>query len=376
MPIVVDPVVIAASLVDEALAGVTMPPLESALPAEAQPATVPEAVAAAAEPIPAQEPQPTPPPPQPQVPDPDPVPEELSSPPELNPAPVEQPQYQPEPPQYQPSETVAAAETSEPQAPTPVEPADEEWSWDWTWSCGSSGAPVQVPTVEGDDLPETWNWNWSWNCAGNKSGQYQSSNAQYHPVNVNVSIRVGSPGDNGPVTQTNVLVVVAARPVTVTAQTIASAPTAAAPPAEPIAAAEPSSSAPAAAAEPSAEQQPDAGPETTFAPAGQMVAPAEAPSWNARPIPPRLQPTNTEAHRNRPQLRRPTRRPLPPMRAPVFPVSSAGAAPLGGSDGGAFQLALLLVPFALALVDSARRLVRDTAPPVGRGHKKRRKRPG
>ena len=380
MPIAVDPMVMAASLVDEALAGVTMPPLDVTLPAEPLPATAPEAVAAAAEPIPAQEPQPTPPPPQPQVPDPVTAPEELSPPLQPVPEPVEQPQYQAEPPQYQPPEAAAAAEITEPATPTPAAPAEKEWSWDWSWGCGSSEAPAQIPALEGDDLPDAWTWNWSWNCGGNTDAQYQPANAQYHPVNVNVSIRVGSPGDNGPVTQTNVVVVVGAQPVAATSLATESPPTEpAAPPGQPAAAAEPSPSAATAVAAPSTEQKHgaalEAKPKTTFASA-QSVA-AEAPSWNARPIPPRrLQPTKTEAHRNRPMLRQPTRRPLPPMRAPVIPVSSAGAAPLGGSDGGGFQVALLLVPFAFALVDSARRLVRDAAPPAGRGHKKRRKRPG
>lgn len=392
VPIVVNPVVMAASLVDVSLAGLPALPLGGTLPAAPPPTTVPEAVAAAAEPIQAQEPQPTPPPPQPQVPDPEITPEELAPPPEPQPAPVEQPQYQPDPPQYQPPEEVAPPEAATPPAPTPAEPTEEDWTWNWKWSCGGSDAPAQLPAVEGDGLPDTWNWNWTWNCDPNQTSdanseqklgtQYQPVIAQYHPVNVNVSIRVGSPGNDGPVTQTNVVVVVEAQPVVATAETPASAQTAPpAPPAEPAAAAAPASSAPAAAAELPAEHTSGAGrkaePKTTLASAHQFVAPAEASSWNARPVTPRrLQPTNQEAHRNRPQLRRPTRRPLPPTRAPMIPVSSAGAAPLGGSDGGGFQLALLLVPFALALVDSARRLVRDTAPPVGRGHKKRRKRPG
>ncbi len=70
VPIVVDPVAMTASLVDTSLAGLPTLPLDGTLPAAPSPTTVPEVVAAAAEPITAQEPQPTPPPPQPQVPDP------------------------------------------------------------------------------------------------------------------------------------------------------------------------------------------------------------------------------------------------------------------------------------------------------------------
>ncbi len=304
------------------------------------------------------------------------------------PAPVEEPQYQPEPPQYQPPEPPAEPDI----APTPVEPPEDEWSWDWNWSCGDSGAPAEMPAVDADHLPDTWNWNWNWNCGANQpstsnsetesGAQYQPVITQYHPVNVNVSIRIASPGNNGPVTQSNVVVVVQAPPVVATAQIPMIAPVAPpTPPAEPMPAAAPASSAaPADAelpAEPKAAADDKAKPNTMLASANQSISPAEASSWNARPIPPRrLQPTKTEAHRNRPTHRRLTRRPMPPKRAPMIPVSSAGAAPLGGSDGGGFQLALLLVPFALALVDSARRLVRETAPPVGRGHKKRQKRPG
>lgn len=375
VPIIVDPVAMAASLVDASLAELPALPLEGTLPAETAPVTVPEAVAAAAEPIPAQEPQPTPPPPQPQAPDPEIAAEELVPPPGPDPAPAEQPQYQPEPPQYQPPEAEAAPETAEP-PPALTDPAEDEWAWDWNWSCGDSSAPANLPAIEGDAVPTTWNWNWAWNCGSDptndsnneseSSAQYQPVITRYHPVNVNISIRIGSPGDNGAVTQTNVVVVVEAKPIVAIS---ASTPAADAP--------EPS----APAAEPPPEDAFGAGPKaeqkTMLASARQTVSPAEAPSWNARPATPgRLQSTNPEAHRNHSKPQRPTRRPLPEKRVPVIPVSSAGAAPLGGSDGGGFQLALLLVPFGLALVDSARRLVRDTAPPVGRGHKKRRKRPG
>jgi hypothetical protein len=52
----------------------------------------------------------------------------------------------------------------------------------------------------------TWSWNWNFNCtspnAPSGSGQYQNASTQYQPQNSNISIRIGSPGDNGPVTQT------------------------------------------------------------------------------------------------------------------------------------------------------------------------------
>ncbi len=235
VPVLVDPIAMTTAIVEASLAGVPELPLESTLPAEPPAATVPEAVAAAAEPIPAQEPQPTPPPPQPQVPDPETALEELSPPLEPDLAPVEEPQYQPEPPQYQPPEPVTAPVA----APPPPEAAEEEWTWDWSWSCGD--APAQLPAVKGDNLPDTWNWNWAWNCGGSgptlanneteKTTQYQPALTQYHPINVNVSIRIASPGDDGPVTQTNVVVLVEAPTLGLTAQTPVA--TAAVPPAGP-----------------------------------------------------------------------------------------------------------------------------------------------
>ncbi len=399
VPIAADPLAMTSAIVDASLAALPAAPVVVTLSSVPPLPTAPEAVAAAAEPIPAQEPQPTPPPPQPQAPDPQPAPEEVAPPPDPVPAPapapaapVEQPQYQPEPPQYQAPEPPPEPDPAFTTAPATAEPPATGWSWDWNWSCDDAGAPAQMPAVTGDQLPDTWNWNWDWNCGGSEPGtansdpesgeQYQPVITQYHPVNVNVSIRIASPGDNGPVTQSNIVVVVEAPQVVATAQVPLIAPPAPPEPgSEPGSAAAPTPNPPAAAAEPPDEPKTapgdTSGPPTMLASADQKVSPAEASSWNARPIPPRrLQPSKMEAHRHHPTHRRLTRRPMPPKRAPMIPVSSAGAAPLGGSDGGGFQLALLLVPFALALVDSARRLVRDTAPPVGRGHKKRQKRPG
>ena len=63
---------------------------------------------------------------------------------------------------------------------------------------------------------ENWTWNWDWDCAapdltgGNSSsespGQYQAGVSQYRPININISIRINSPGNDGPVTQTNVAI--------------------------------------------------------------------------------------------------------------------------------------------------------------------------
>ena len=119
--------------------------------------------------------------------------------------------------------------------------------------------------------------------------------------------------------------------------------------------------------------------ERRAAPAAQPVV-AEAPYWTARPVvSPRLQPAHPEhtaADRSfggPPGARRPETGAGDPSGLHRSKLPAFGA---GGSDGGGFGFALLLVPFALALVDSARRSVRDIAPPMGRAHRSRQERPG
>jgi hypothetical protein len=346
------------------------------------------------------EPHPSPPPPQSEVPGDDPLayapavsPEEVLAPaPEAQTEPVDEPQYQPEPPQYQPPVAVVSPYDATSPVTTASEPLESEWNWDWTWSCGGSKPPVAPPVASDDVLPKNWNWNWDWNCdpakpittnKNSESGtQYQPGITRYHPVNVNVSIRIASPGDDGPVMQTNVVLAVDAGPASATVQAAIPAPVPALSTGDESLEAAPSEP-PAAAV---VATKPNAPSKTKIASnaddtrgllAAPVAASTEAPSWTARPVvPQRVQPADQEAHRSRPQLRRPTRRPLPQRRAPVIPMGSAGAAPLGGSDGGGFQIALLLVPFALALVDRAGRLVRDATPPVARARASRRERPG
>jgi hypothetical protein len=128
--------------------------------------------------------------------------------------------YQEPDPQYQ--DPLAAGEASvAPAAPTnplpaadaPMTPVDS-WDWTWTWTCGD----VMTPTIvlPAGYLQQIWNWNWNWNCGANTNGngnsgsqsssQYQPVTSQYQPINVNISIRIASPGDDGPVVQTNLAV--------------------------------------------------------------------------------------------------------------------------------------------------------------------------
>jgi hypothetical protein len=76
------------------------------------------------------------------------------------------------------------------------------WIWNWNWNCDPANAPPEQNTV----ADGTWTWNWNFNCnpanAPPGSGQYQGTPTQYQPGNTNISIRIASPGDNGPVTQT------------------------------------------------------------------------------------------------------------------------------------------------------------------------------
>ena len=119
--------------------------------------------------------------------------------------------YQPDSPQYQgqtPEGTAAAA------APTPESPVStdaSEWAWDWSWNCAD---PVPELPVTPSGPMQNWTWNWNWDCGaprlpeGNTSpqsgGQYQPGVSQYRPININVSIRINSPGNDGPVRQANI----------------------------------------------------------------------------------------------------------------------------------------------------------------------------
>ena len=78
--------------------------------------------------------------------------------------------------------------------------------WYWEWNCRDLPLiPVVSPTGSGEDsLPRTWTW--IWNCGKNSDEYHDETSDQYRPSNTNVSIRISSPGDNGPVTQTTVAI--------------------------------------------------------------------------------------------------------------------------------------------------------------------------
>ena len=117
--------------------------------------------------------------------------------------------YQPDDPQYQPPAAADGTSSAAPAAATP--PADAStWDWEWSWNCAD---PVPELPVTPSGPIQNWTWNWDWDCGapglpdGNtksqSGGQYQPGVSQYRPVNINISIRINSPGNDGPVRQTN-----------------------------------------------------------------------------------------------------------------------------------------------------------------------------
>jgi hypothetical protein len=132
------------------------------------------------------------------------------------------PQYQPDPPQYQEPIPASDAPTAEPAPQPPTsDPASAAagWDWTWEWNCGDAMPQIAVPTDAG---VQNWTWNWNWNCegpdsmptntVGEKPPQYQPGVTQYRPININISIRINSPGNDGPVKQTNNVAVVVLAP--------------------------------------------------------------------------------------------------------------------------------------------------------------------
>ena len=309
------------------------------------------------------------------------------------------PQYQPEPPQYQepiPVSTVPESEAApQPPAVDPAQTADG-WNWNWEWNCGDAIPEMSVPPEVGS---QNWNWNWDWNCgeadpiptnsAEEKPPQYQPGVTQYRPININISIRINSPGNDGGVKQTNVAVLVAAPvlpalrvevpvPAPVGAQTavtplgadsqaetlvspgafIAQMFTAAELPlvAEDCCFGDDSRDLPSTVAEPESVLLPQAPPaarrDTTarerfsasIAVTVRLAKASEAAARVARPAP---KPA---------QLRPAPRRPAAPAREQAAAMSAAGFAPLNASDGRLGQLLLLIATFAfvIALADATR----------------------
>ena len=307
------------------------------------------------------------------------------------------PQYQPERPQYQPPAPASPLALPLPDPPAPDEPG---WSWSWTWDCGGAAPEIVIPAAA---ATQNWSWNWNWYCNDAKSKeknsdaksapQYQPVVTQYRPININVSIRINSPGDDGPVLQTNVAVAVAT-PVLAVPVLAAPVPVVLPPPAAPA------QSVPAAVESPAQALVPvlfrfDGGLEPapiqddlvacclSAAPEGSSERPAttrpvlDAPQAAgaagditapvrfraAVEVTLRLARAAERTARAERASRAPVRtvRPAPrrqggPSRAPALVVNAAGMTPLGASDGRLGYLVLLVagLAFAIAFADASR----------------------
>jgi hypothetical protein len=93
---------------------------------------------------------------------------------------------------------------------TPADP----WNWRWVFAldCAGNATPLSTETGSQASLIWTWDWIWNWACistdagATSSSGFSRDSSSAADPGNTNVSVRVLSPGDNGPVTQSTTAV--------------------------------------------------------------------------------------------------------------------------------------------------------------------------
>jgi hypothetical protein len=257
-------------------------------------------------------------------------------------------------------------------------------------------------------LQQIWNWNWNWNCGGNTNGnanagsqsssQYQPVTSQYQPINVNISIRIASPGNDGPVVQTNLALAMpvivqtasnhsaplpvqwlpapvasAQTPVASVQISVGPAETASAPfealsvPAQDGASSERSPISEAAGDGATVirsllQPAPDYGRgDTTRAIAGSAPVPVVSAAQIATLAPPA--PAVAAGQRAKAQEQRPTThaRPILPQGAGVAAVSYASIGPLGavGSDRTLLLIFLFLVPFLLAFADAARRVAEE-----------------
>jgi hypothetical protein len=110
-----------------------------------------------------------------------------------------------------PSPGAAGAAVS-PSPKTAISSPEAAGTWNWTWDCLSIPSFSAISLTRSTDGSLPTNWTWNWNCLNN-SVQYQDATvAQYQPINVNVGIRLSSPGNNGPVTRANIAVAVSAGP--------------------------------------------------------------------------------------------------------------------------------------------------------------------
>jgi hypothetical protein len=325
-------------------------------------------------------------------------------------------QYQDAAPQYQPpipAGGTVVEEAAQEVAITAPEPAPASastgLSWNWTWNCGDLpllGIPI--------GMAADWNWNWNWNCSDltqqqqnsemERDTQYQPTATQYQPVNIHVSIRINSSGNDGPVVQANVAVVVAApAPSVLPPGPVDASPTPSQPPSQdghdegapaaPVSVTPPPDAAaqtPSGAAEPAVVFDdccflPDPRGSAFEAQRPQSVLLRGSAAATQRDItaPARLRasleltvrlsagPAVThvaEAGVSRKPARtvrpNPRRQPFDPLREPVLALGSAGLAPLGAPYGRFGPVVLLLLAIGFAFAAASRTAVRESRTPA------------
>ena len=109
----------------------------------------------------------------------------------------------------------ASTPASQPAAASSSTAQDDPETWTWQWNC-LSNPDLSVISLVGSttgSLPK--NWTWIWNCGENPAQYQDGTAAQYQPSNVNIAIRISSPGNDGPVSQTNVAVAAHVGPLVV-----------------------------------------------------------------------------------------------------------------------------------------------------------------
>jgi hypothetical protein len=79
-------------------------------------------------------------------------------------------------------------------------------TWYWSWDCLGAEPIAAISPANSENGAFPTSWTWIWNCDGNGSQYQDQTPAGYQQNNTNISIRIGSPGDDGSVSQINRIV--------------------------------------------------------------------------------------------------------------------------------------------------------------------------
>jgi hypothetical protein len=295
----------------------------------------------------------------------------------------------------------------------PVATPSGEWYWNWDCLGATSGGTISPQIPRGVSFPTSWTWNW--NCADNSSKYQGETSPRYQQINTNISIRISSPGNDGPVSQVNIGAAIAASlpapviglpaqvgsgplpaPVTTVLDAVFASPATVPAPVSGDTTAPLLPGAPLIApAETLAAGPTGLGAPSTFAAAARFATGLHAEPWRGawwratttgRPnatdrsvaaqdawqaAASRVPRAAVAAPTGRRPVASPRRLPRMPDPAPLTSVSgaSASSAGVGGSSGSGLP-ALLLLPFVAALLDLARRVALEHAA-LPTGHRRR-----